>query len=308
MSRAEAARLRAWNAGAARTPVVRYNTEGLAGLRNRPHPVLRRAGRAVPAALRRWCWTGRTWKAPACPPGPCRTCAGGGAALGVRYHPGHMSKLLRGLGLSRQKARPAHPKVDLEAQAAFAKRAPRGAGSRRRGASGKRLTLWCQTRPGSARRPSVPSLVHPRPAPAGVVRPALHLGPPVRRRAARDRPGFALVLPAANTDTMQVFLDGFAAQLAPDEHAAVSRPRAGWHGAHYLAAPGRHPSRPSPPTRRNEPGRTRLAVLSSLAPPLPPPARRLRRHRRRLLRRLEPTHPAMLHSLTNDTYLQQVSG
>ncbi len=40
---------------------------------------------------------------------------------GVRYHPGHMSKLVRGLGLSRQKARPAHPKVDLEAQAAFAK-------------------------------------------------------------------------------------------------------------------------------------------------------------------------------------------
>ena len=41
---------------------------------------------------------------------------------GVHCHPGHMSKLVRGLGLSRQKARPAHPKVDLEAQAAFAKR------------------------------------------------------------------------------------------------------------------------------------------------------------------------------------------
>ena len=48
---------------------------------------------------------------------------------GVRYHPGHMSKLVRGLGLSRQKARPAHPKVDLEAQAAFAKR---GCATRRR--------------------------------------------------------------------------------------------------------------------------------------------------------------------------------
>ena len=37
-------------------------------------------------------------------------------------HAGHMSKVVRGLSLSRQKARPAHPKVDPDAQAAFAKR------------------------------------------------------------------------------------------------------------------------------------------------------------------------------------------
>ena len=41
---------------------------------------------------------------------------------GVRLGPRRMSKLVRGLALSRQKARPAHPKVDLQAQAAFAKR------------------------------------------------------------------------------------------------------------------------------------------------------------------------------------------
>ena len=41
--------------------------------------------------------------------------------MGVRYHEGHMSKLMRKLGLSRQKARPSHPKTDPEAREAFAK-------------------------------------------------------------------------------------------------------------------------------------------------------------------------------------------
>lgn len=40
---------------------------------------------------------------------------------GVAYHAGHMSKIVRGLGLSRQKARPAHPKADPAAREAFAK-------------------------------------------------------------------------------------------------------------------------------------------------------------------------------------------
>ena len=40
---------------------------------------------------------------------------------GVRYHAGHMSKLVRALGLSRQKARPSHPKADPAAREAFAK-------------------------------------------------------------------------------------------------------------------------------------------------------------------------------------------
>src|SRR5215213_9651900 len=40
---------------------------------------------------------------------------------GVRYHEGHMSKLVRALGLSRQKARPSHPKANPAAREAFAK-------------------------------------------------------------------------------------------------------------------------------------------------------------------------------------------
>ena len=41
--------------------------------------------------------------------------------MGVCYHEGHMSKLMRKLGLSRQKARPSHPKANPAAREAFAK-------------------------------------------------------------------------------------------------------------------------------------------------------------------------------------------
>ena len=49
---------------------------------------------------------------------------------------------------------------------------------------------------------------------------------------------FALVLPEANTGAMQVFLDSFAAQLAPHERAAMLLDQARWHGARDLVVPG----------------------------------------------------------------------
>ena len=44
------------------------------------------------------------------------------ARWGKRFHPASLSRVVRKLGFSRQKARPTHPEVDLEAQATFAKR------------------------------------------------------------------------------------------------------------------------------------------------------------------------------------------
>ena len=123
MARAEAARLAGMERQALRDAVVRYNAEGLAGLRNRPHPGRRpRLDAARREALRHLVLDGpdvestglSAWTLPDL----CREVE---RRWGVGYHPGHMSKLVRGLGLSHPKARPAHPKVDLEAQAAFAK-------------------------------------------------------------------------------------------------------------------------------------------------------------------------------------------
>lgn len=45
------------------------------------------------------------------------------------------------------------------------------------------------------------------------------------------------MLPYANTEAMQLFLDRFAATLAHDEHAVMVLDQAGWHGANDLAVP-----------------------------------------------------------------------
>jgi len=44
------------------------------------------------------------------------------AHFGKTYHPSSMTRVLRRLGFSRQKARPAHPQRDTKAQERFQKR------------------------------------------------------------------------------------------------------------------------------------------------------------------------------------------
>ena len=46
---------------------------------------------------------------------------------------------------------------------------------------------------------------------------------------------FALVLPEVNANTMDVFIDRFAARLAQNTHAIVLLDQAGWHGEKALA-------------------------------------------------------------------------
>ena len=48
---------------------------------------------------------------------------------------------------------------------------------------------------------------------------------------------FALVLPDVNANTMDIFLDRFAACLAQNTHAIVLLDQAGWHGEKALAVP-----------------------------------------------------------------------
>ena len=63
-------------------------------------------------------------------------CARAEEAYGVRYSEWGMSRLLRRLGLSRQKARPSHPQGSAAERAAFKKWAWVEARGDRRGASG----------------------------------------------------------------------------------------------------------------------------------------------------------------------------
>ena len=123
LSRAEAARLAGMERQALRDAVTRYNAEGLAGLHDRPKGRPRRRltpeeeAELVAAILRG--------------PDPAidGCCAWARADLcrwlerrfDKTYHPSSMTRVLRRLDFSRQKARPYHPKRDVEAQEAFKK-------------------------------------------------------------------------------------------------------------------------------------------------------------------------------------------
>ena len=123
LPRAGAARLAGVGRQAPRDAVLRYNAEGLAGLHDRPRSGRRpRLDEDKRAALRRLVLDGPEVEATGLSAwtlaGLCREVE---ERWGVSYHPGHMGKLMRRLGLSRQKARPSHPKADAAARDAFAK-------------------------------------------------------------------------------------------------------------------------------------------------------------------------------------------
>jgi transposase len=85
-------------------------------------------------------------------------------------------------------------------------------------------------------------VVDQRGAPARAVRPPFridrHLSTyiygAVRPATGED---FALVLPEVSTDTMGLFLDRFAATLAPNTQAVLVLDRAGWHRSRRLRVP-----------------------------------------------------------------------
>ena len=59
--------------------------------------------------------------------------------------------------------------------------------------------------------------------------------------------GAALVLPACNTEAMQLHLNEVATKVTPGAHAVLILDQAGWHGAKGLKAPGNVSLLPLPP-------------------------------------------------------------
>jgi transposase len=123
MTRAEAARLAGMERQALRDAVLRYNAEGLAGLADRPRPGRQpQLDEGRQAALRDLVLVGpeveRTGLSAWTLPELCREVE---ARWGAHFTPSALGKVLHRLGLSRQKARPAHPKADPAAREAFAK-------------------------------------------------------------------------------------------------------------------------------------------------------------------------------------------
>ena len=124
MTRAEAARLAGMERQALRDAVLRYNAEGLDGLHDRPRSGTKpRLDDKQMAQLRQIVVDGpdvektglSAWTL-------AELCGEVQRRWQVRYHEAHMSKLMRKRGLSRQKARPSHPKADPAAREAWSKR------------------------------------------------------------------------------------------------------------------------------------------------------------------------------------------
>ena len=124
MSRAAAARLAGMERQALRDAVLRYNTEDLAGLVDRPKSrPERRLSEGEEAALAAVILRGPEPERDGC----CAwtradLCRWMGAHFGKSYHPSSMTRVLRRMGFSRQKARPSHPLRDAAAQRRFQKR------------------------------------------------------------------------------------------------------------------------------------------------------------------------------------------
>jgi hypothetical protein len=73
-------------------------------------------------------------------------------------------------------------------------------------------------------------------------------------RSAPERgTGAALVLPACNSQAMQLHLDEIATKVAPDAHAILILDQAGWHGAKELRIPANISLLPLPRNRTPRP-------------------------------------------------------
>ena len=127
MSRDEAARAAGMDRQTLRDWVHRYNAEGVEGLRDRPRPGRPCAldeGRQ--AALKALVLKGPELERDGCVAWRARDlCALVERRFGVRYGETGMLRLLKGLDLSWQKARPVHPEADPKAQERFKKTCPR---------------------------------------------------------------------------------------------------------------------------------------------------------------------------------------
>jgi transposase len=103
---------------------VRYNAEDLAGLRDRPkgHPQ-RRLTEGEEATLAAVILRGpEPERDGSCAWTRADLCRWMAAHFGKTYHPSSMTRVLRRMGFSRQKARPVHPQRDEKAALRFQKR------------------------------------------------------------------------------------------------------------------------------------------------------------------------------------------
>ena len=160
MSREAAARVAGMDRQTLRDWVVRFNAEGVDGLRDQP-----RSGRpprmteGQQATLKAIVLRGPDPERDGSRRGASSTSAASPKnGFGVAYREGGMRRLIKALDLSWQKTRPRHPKTDKAAQERFKKGASPPRWARSPGATPTpRCSCGAKTRPVSARRAATPT-------------------------------------------------------------------------------------------------------------------------------------------------------
>ncbi len=213
--------------------VLRYNAEGVAGLRSRPIP-----GR--PSALsveqmeelRTMVLEG---------PDPERNgvvrwrCPDLRAEIKSRWSVDvaerTVGKLLRRLRMTRLQPRPHHPKKDAAAQEAFKKNfSDLVVRALPASATGKPIEIWFQDEARVGQKGSLEYIWAPIGSRPPMVRDNRHdsvylFGAICHARGV----GAAIIMPAANTDAMNEHLQEISTQVAPGAHAVLLLDCAGWH-------------------------------------------------------------------------------
>ena len=240
LSREEAARLAGMTGQTLGDWVHRYNEEGVEGLRDRP-----RSGRPCAldegqqAALKALVLRGPDLNKDGCIAWRARDlCDVVERRFGVRYREAGMLRLLKGLDLSWQKARPVHPEADPDGAGEVQKTLPDLIEGLAREHTGERIELWFMDEARVGQKGGVTHVwyqkgVRPRGVRQQGFASAYLFGAVCPERGE----GVALVLPEVSTAAMDVFLAELARAVPAGTHAALVLDGAGWHVSEDLTVP-----------------------------------------------------------------------
>ena len=249
-SREEAAKIGGMDRQTLRDWVIRYNEQGPDGLINIPSPgAPPKLDDTQKAFLRRIVEEGPIpaihgvvrWRA-------CDLIMRLHDEFGLAVSDDTIYRALKDLGFSHVSARPKAYKQDADAMAAFEKNfALRVAEIRATLPPGTPVEIWFQdeTRVGQEKKLPIAG-----PEKARVPGPSTINAPNQSICSARYAPSAepaTLVLPACNTEAMQLHLDEIATKVTPGAHAVLILDQAGWHGAKDLKAPKNISLLPLPP-------------------------------------------------------------
>ena len=170
------------------------------------------------------------------------------ARFGVRYHESGLLKLLKGLDLSWQKARPVHPEADPKAQERFKKPSGPAPGVVDRHPEAARVELWLMDEARIGQKGRTTHVWYQKGVrPRGVRQQGFSSAHLFGAVCPERGEGVALVLPEVSTTAMGVFLAELSRAIPAESHAGLVLDGAGWHVSENLSVPANLTLIPLPP-------------------------------------------------------------